>query len=55
MRSASIDTLLGTCYFFPALTGEVTELAEGGTLLRCCTGNRAGGSNPPLSAIWACS
>jgi hypothetical protein len=24
-------------------------VAEGGTLLRCCAGNRTGGSNPPLS------
>src|SRR5262245_62751727 len=39
----SIDTPSGTCYFFSALTGEVTELAEGGTLLRCVTGNGAGG------------
>jgi hypothetical protein len=34
----------------PWLSGEVAELAEGGSLENCCGGNSTGGSNPPLSA-----
>ncbi len=36
-----------------ARKGEMAELAEGGTLLRCCTRKGTEGSNPSLSAIFA--
>ena len=43
------NVLLNYCFWLKRQTRRGDRAAEGGTLLRCCAGNRTEGSNPSLS------
>ena len=47
----SVSSLKAEFLFEADTAWRGDRVAEGGTLLRCCTGNRTEGSNPSLSVL----